>query len=44
MAPGVHRQRIGADYRLLFRLHPDRLEVIELIHRRDLERRIKALT
>jgi hypothetical protein len=28
---------------LLFRLLPDRLVVVDLINRRDLERRIKAL-
>jgi hypothetical protein len=41
--PNVMRQRIGADYRLLFRLWPDRLEVVDLINRKDLDRRIKAL-
>src|SRR5205823_3197595 len=43
-APGIHRQRVCADYRLLFRLHPDRLEIVDLINRRDLERKIKTLT
>ena len=42
--PNVMRQRIGADYRLLFRLHPAHLEVIDLINRKDLDRRIKTLT
>ena len=37
-------QRVGADHRLLFRLHTDILEVVDLINRRDLERRIKSLT
>jgi hypothetical protein len=41
--PEVHRQRIGRDHRLLFRLAPDRLVVVDLINRRDLERRIKKL-
>jgi hypothetical protein len=41
--PNVMRQRIGSDYRLLFRLWPERLEVIDLINRKDLERRIKTL-
>ncbi len=41
--PSVHRLRIGSEYRLLFRLHPDRLEVIDLINRRDLEKRIRSL-
>ena len=41
--PTVVCQRIGIDYRLLFRLLPDRIEVIDLIPRQDLERRIKSL-
>jgi hypothetical protein len=41
--PDVYRQRISDDYRLLFRLHPDRLEIIDLILRRDLERKIKTM-
>ncbi len=40
--PNVMRQRIGSDYRLLFRLWSDRLEVIDLINRKDLERKIKS--
>jgi len=39
----VYRQRIGEHYRLLFRLHPARLEIVDLIHRRDLERKIKSM-
>ena len=35
--------RVGADHRLLFRLHPDTLEVVDLINRRDLQRWIKSL-
>jgi hypothetical protein len=42
--PNVMRQRIGSDFRLLFRLHPDHLEVIDLINRKDLDRRVKTLT
>jgi len=42
--PNVVRQRIGIDFRLLFRLLPDRIQVIDLIPRQDLERRIKTLT
>src|SRR5262249_19467233 len=42
-APTVVRQRIGIDFRLLFRLLPDRIQVVDLITRQDLERRIKAL-
>jgi hypothetical protein len=41
--PNVMRQRIGINYRLLFRLWPERLEVIDLINRKDLDRRIKTL-
>jgi hypothetical protein len=41
--PDVYRQRIGEHYRLLFRLHPGRLEIVDLIHRRDLERKIKSM-
>lgn len=39
----IYRQRIGADHRLLFRLLPDRLDIIALINRRDLDRKIKSL-
>ena len=42
-APDVLRVRIGRDHRLLFRLHPDRVELVDLINRRDLERRIEKL-
>ena len=42
-SPGFYSQRIGADHRLLFRLTPDRLVIVDLINRRDLERRIKSL-
>jgi hypothetical protein len=42
--PTVMRQRIGIDFRLLFRLLPDRVQVVDLIPRQDLERRIKTLT
>lgn len=42
--PNVMRQRIGSDFRLLFRLWSDRLEVIDLINRKDLDRRLKTLT
>jgi hypothetical protein len=41
--PDVMRQRIGSDFRLMFRLWPDRVQVIDLVNRKDLERRIKAL-
>jgi len=41
--PSLTRQRIGIDHRLLFRLLPDRVQVVDLIPRQDLERRIKTL-
>jgi hypothetical protein len=40
---GILRQRIGSEYRLLFRLLPDRVQVVDLINRRDLDRKIKSL-
>jgi SEC-C motif-containing protein len=42
-APTIVRQRIGIDFRLLFRLLPDRIQVVDLITRQELERRIKTL-
>jgi hypothetical protein len=42
--PNVVRQRVGIDFRLLFRLLPDRIQVIDLIPRQDFERKIKTLT
>lgn len=39
----IFRQRIGSDFRLLFRLLPDRVQVVDLIPRQDLLRRIKTL-
>lgn len=41
--PTISRQRVGSDFRLLFRLLPDRVQVIDLINRKDLERKIKTL-
>ena len=41
--PDTLRVRIGSDYRMLFRLLPDRVQVVDLINRKDLERRIKTL-
>ena len=41
--PSILRHRIGIDFRLLFRLLPDRVQVVDLIPRQDLERRIKTL-
>jgi len=34
----LYRQRIGREYRLLFRLHDEELDVVELAPRRELER------
>ncbi|MEO5712690.1 MAG: SEC-C metal-binding domain-containing protein [Luteolibacter sp.] len=41
--PDTLRARVGIDHRLLFRLQPDSVEVVDLINRKDLERRIKQL-
>lgn len=41
--PGVFRQRSGSDYRLLFRLHPEHLQVLDLINPKYLVRRLKML-
>lgn len=41
--PDTLRLRVGLDHRLIFRLHSNRLEVVDLINRRDLERRVKSL-
>ena len=41
--PDVYRARVSEDNRLLFRLHPARVEILDLINRRDLERKIKAM-
>lgn len=37
------RQRVGSNYRLLFRFDSEALIVMNLIHRKDLERTIKSL-
>lgn len=42
--PSVHRVRLGIDYRLLFKLSGETLEVVDLISRQDLEKRIRTLT
>jgi hypothetical protein len=42
ICPEVMRQRFG-DYRLLFQLMEDRVQVIDLVPRQDFERRIKTL-
>ncbi len=43
VCPSIMRQRIGIDFRLLFRLLPERVQVVDLIPRQDLERKIKTL-
>ena len=42
-SPDTLRARIGIDHRLLFRLLPDSVLVVDLINRKDLESRIKQL-
>ena len=42
-APHYYRVRIGREYRLIFGLDPDGLHVVDLINRRDLERKVKTL-
>jgi len=32
------RQKVGSSYRLIFKIHERKLEVIDLINRRDLEK------
>ena len=41
--PGLLRARVSDRYRLLFWLEPDRVRVVDLIRRADLERRIESL-
>ena len=41
--PDILRRRVGIDFRLLFRLLSDRVQVVDLIPRQDLERKIKTL-
>ena len=41
--PDILRRRVGIDFRLLFRLLPDRVQVVDLLPRQDLERKIKTL-
>jgi mRNA-degrading endonuclease RelE of RelBE toxin-antitoxin system len=39
----VWRVRIGRSYRLLFRVHDAELEVLDLVHRQDLEKKLHQL-
>ncbi len=41
--PGISRIRLGIDHRMLFRLTPHTVEVVDIVSRQDLERRIKTL-
>ena len=41
--PGISRVRLGIDFRMLFRLLPQAVEIVDIIPRQDLERRIKTL-
>ncbi len=37
------RQKVGRSYRMFFTLAEDRLEVVDVVHRQDLEKRIREL-
>ena len=39
----VWRQRVGRDYRVLFRMTDEELEVLDVVHRQDLERTVRQL-
>jgi mRNA-degrading endonuclease RelE of RelBE toxin-antitoxin system len=39
----ICRVRVARDYRLLFKLQSDRLEIVDLINRRDFEKWLKTL-
>ncbi len=43
LKPNLLRQRVAASYRLLFEVNSEALQVVDLIHRRDLEARLKNL-
>ncbi len=40
----VWRVRIGRSYRLLFRVHDTHIEVLDLVHRQDLDKRLNQLS
>lgn len=42
MLPHIFRQKVAADYRLFFELGDGEVQVVDLIHRRDLDKWIKA--
>ena len=39
----VWRQRVGRDYRVLFRMTDEELEVLDVVHRQDFERTVRLL-
>jgi uncharacterized coiled-coil protein SlyX len=39
----LYRQRVGRDHRLIFRIHAQELEALDLVPRKDLERTIREL-
>jgi hypothetical protein len=43
LAPDVLRVRVGLDHSMLFRLLPDTVQIVDLINRRDLEKRTRSL-
>lgn len=40
----IWRRRVGRDYRMLFRLTDDELQVLDIVHRQGLERAVRELT
>ncbi len=40
----LFRQRVGREHRMIFRLHDQELEAVDLVARKDLERTIRELT
>ena len=40
----LYRQRIGREYRLLFRMHAEEIEAVDIVPRKQLERSIRELT
>ncbi len=43
-SPWLWRAKVGRSYRLLFRLDDEGIEALDLVHRQDLEKRIKQLS
>jgi hypothetical protein len=39
----LYRQRVGRDHRLIFRMHAEELEAVDLVPRKDLERTVREL-